>query len=225
MEIEIKKSKTYKIILQRKKMKRMILRYRDGNYYLSAPLQMPLSAIQNWLNDLDEDKIKKLKQQTKLKQGTDFVYLFGQKYALIHRPLGENKVIVKAQGVYVYGNSLTKSLDQFLKAQLYQYVDQRINAYIKAGVISFMPEIEIQKMKSRYGVCFYKERRVKFALTLVHEPQPVIDSIIIHELGHFYYPNHSHDFYSWIAKYDKTYGIHEDYLKKGGAGDDPVDKE
>lgn len=223
MIIEIKKTKSYKIEIKRKKMRRMILRFQNGQYTLSVPLNVPQASIEDWLDGLDEQELILLKSKYKLKLGQDFVYLFGQRIRIVFRPIGENKTVLRSQCLYVYGNHLNSCLDAFLKDMLYTYIEKRIIEFKKIGLISFMPEICLQKMTSRYGVCFYTKRKLKFSSFLIHEPTCVIDSVIIHELGHFYYPNHSKAFYQWVRQYDKDYDLHQEYLKNGGAGDDPID--
>ena len=70
MEIEIKNGhKTYLVEVRQKKMKSMTLRYREGKYRLSAPMQLSVSDIQKWLKSLDEAVWQRLKRNVKVKQG------------------------------------------------------------------------------------------------------------------------------------------------------------
>ncbi len=210
MEIEIKNGhKTYLVEVRQKKMKSMTLRYREGKYRLSAPMQLSVSDIQKWLKSLDEAVWQRLKRNVKVKQGRDFVYIFGQRYDICHRPLGIKQVSLKKGRLYIYATLPEQCLEQY---------------FYRQGYCQILPEFKLAKLKSCYGECFYKKKLLKFSSFLIHEPQQVIDSIIIHELAHLLYPNHSKDFYTWVYAHDDLYQISMQYLKKGGAGDDSVNE-
>ncbi len=225
MEIEIKNGhKTYLVEVRQKKMKSMTLRYREGKYRLSAPMQLSVSDIQTWLKSLDETVWQRLKRNVKVKQGRDFVYIFGQRYDICHRPLGIKKVSLKKEQLYIYATLPEHCLEDYLRETLTSYIFERLQYFYRQGYCQILPEFKLAKLKSCYGECFYKKKLLKFSSFLIHEPQQVIDSIIIHELAHLLYPNHSKDFYTWVYAHDDLYQTSMQYLKKGGAGDDSVNE-
>lgn len=224
-ELHIKIADTsYPIKIQKKKMKRMILKFRDGAFLLSAPLTLSDNEILTWVKKLRQEQVMRLIQTQKIKQSEDFVYVFGKKYALKIRYSEIEKVVIKAQQIVVYSKQPQKALEKYLQAQLLAFICERLEAYYHQDVISFMPTVTIQKMKSRYGVCFYQEKRLKFAYQLIHEPKAVIESVIVHELGHFYYHDHSQQFYDWVLYYCPAYHLSQQFLKQGGIGNDPINK-
>lgn len=217
MEIKLKKAQnTYLIQVRFKKMKRMILRYRQGKYVLSAPMYVSQTALMAWLNGLTIEQLEQLKANVKVKQGSNFVYLFGREYALEEQAGGEP--CLTSDSLHID----PRHFEFFLKKTLEDYLFFRIHTFYTQQWIDFMPVIEISSMKSRYGVCYVQRRLLRFSLSLIHEPREVIDSVIIHELGHFYYPNHSQAFYQWVKAHDPDYDIHHIYLKQGGAGRDSI---
>lgn len=225
MEIEIKKGNhRYSVEVTQKKMKRMTLRYRDGKYKLSAPMYLSQQDILKWLNSLDEATWQKLKKSSKVKRNEAFVYIFGKKYMLVYRAIGINQVVMKEDRLHIYGASKDKCLDKYLNEQLTIYITKRLKDFQKQGICTMVPPFKLAKLKSCYGECFYQKKALKFSTFLIHEPQQVIDSIIIHELAHLIYPNHSKDFYNYVYTFDPLYKQSMQYLKQGGAGDDPIDE-
>lgn len=226
MEIEIKKeNKTYQINLIPKKMRRMILRYRDGQFYLSVPSHLSLLEVRDWLEKLDEKTFDNLKSHYKLKQSDEFVFLFGKKYTLIHRPMHMHCVVIKDNEIRIYDDKKEEAIDHFLQEQLEIYIASRLDDFYQMGYLDFVPDFKIQKLRSKYGACFYQKGLIKFALMLAHETKEVIDSIMIHEIGHFYYPNHSQDFYTWVKEHDPNFDRSQLILKNGGAGDDSINEQ
>lgn len=67
---------------------------------------------------------------------------------------------------------------------------------------------------SKYGSCMPKSKRLFFSLRLVMLPDDIIDLIVVHELAHLVYPNHSKDFYNLLRKYISDYGKKDKWLKE-----------
>ncbi len=63
-----------------------------------------------------------------------------------------------------------------------------------------LPQITLRRMKSRWGACFYKENRVSYNTNLIFMPRECLAYVTCHELAHFRHPDHSADFYAWLAR-------------------------
>ena len=216
--VKINQPLSLEIIVTEKKIKSLILKYKDGKFHLSKPSFVSNAKAKLWLESLPKQQYEKLMQKSKQKQSEDFIYIFGKKYHLQITDLNIKKVVIKEDVVHVYDQQY---LDTYLKQLLYAYVTKRIQ---ELHMVSFDVHVDIQKMKSKYGCCFYTKQRIKLASSLIHEPKVIIDSVIIHELAHFYYPNHQKEFYEKINQYDANYKMHHAFLKAGGVGDDPICK-
>lgn len=224
MEIDIYKgSQCYHIEVKFKKMKRMVLRYREGKYLLSAPLYAQENNLKAWLDELQQEDFERLRACVKVKETDQFVYIFGQKYFLKHYPLGDG-LKIKDNVLRIYAHNRVKALEVYLNNTLYQYIEKRIAFYYQQGICPVLPTFELTKMKASYGKCACQLHHIRFARSLIHEPPKVIDSVIVHELAHLKYPNHSQNFYAWVRLFDPTYDLSTNYLKQGGAGDDSIDK-
>ena len=112
---------------------------------------------------------------------------------------------------FIYHREIEISVDEQI---LYDYLLKRINFYIKEMFDLTLPQIEIRKLKSRWGACFPQNNKLSFNLHLVHLDKSLIDYVIIHELCHFIQPNHSNEFYSEIEKRLPNYRIKVKELKE-----------
>ena len=70
-------------------------------------------------------------------------------------------------------------------------------------------------MKTRLGSNSRKTNKLAFSLSLVHYSKDIIDSVIVHELAHYYEFNHSFKFYNIVYKYCPNYKILRKKLIKG----------
>ena len=68
-----------------------------------------------------------------------------------------------------------------------------------------IPNLKIRKMTSRWGVCNIKNHNVTLNYNLINYDISCLDYVIVHELSHFVYPNHSKDFWLLVGKYYKNY--------------------
>ena len=54
-------------------------------------------------------------------------------------------------------------------------------------------------MKTRWGVCNVKTNRVTLNLELIKKDIKYLDYVIVHELSHLVYANHSKDFWNLVS--------------------------
>lgn len=66
-----------------------------------------------------------------------------------------------------------------------------------------LPEItlRVRHMKTRWGSCNPRKRNIRLNTDLAKKPYECLDYVIIHELLHFFEPNHGPNFYSLMDKY------------------------
>ena len=65
--------------------------------------------------------------------------------------------------------------------------------------------LRIRKMSTRWGVCNTKSHVITLNLELIKRDIKYLDYVIIHELSHLIYPNHSHDFWDLVGENCKDY--------------------
>ncbi|MCD8353965.1 MAG: M48 family metallopeptidase [Clostridiales bacterium] len=62
-----------------------------------------------------------------------------------------------------------------------------------------VPRVSIKKMKTLWGSCSVARHVVTFNFYLIKARIPYIDYVVLHELVHFLYPNHSKHFYAFLS--------------------------
>ena len=65
--------------------------------------------------------------------------------------------------------------------------------------------LKIRKMKTRWGVNNLTQKTITLNSELLKKDLDLLDYVIIHELCHFYEPNHSSNFWNLVAKYYPKY--------------------
>ena len=80
-----------------------------------------------------------------------------------------------------------------------QRVEQWYPIIEKYGIPT--PKVYIRKMATMWGSCSIKRGAVVFNLYLLKAKIACIDYVVLHELTHFLYPNHSKQFYYFLSNY------------------------
>ena len=81
-------------------------------------------------------------------------------------------------------------------SNIYNIIRRNIKKYRKE-----LPEIEIKKLKTRWGSCSPYQNKVTFNLSLIKTPIECVEYVVIHELSHFKEQNHSKKFYKIVESY------------------------
>ena len=93
--------------------------------------------------------------------------------------------------------------EKWWKNQLINLLTQRVDHWYpvikKYGVEK--PQIYVRKMKTLWGSCSVDRGAVTFNLYLLKAKVACIDYVVLHELTHFLYPNHSKQFYMFLSNY------------------------
>lgn len=201
-----------------KRMKRMILRYQNNQYRLSAPIGISLKEIERWIIQ-NETAIVALKD--KAVHHADYceggyVDFFGERYTIKVRDMDKRLCVIHGQTLVVYHTDVVKTVEAFLKEQLRECIVQQIDDFLANGFPKRPASIRISKMTSRYGSCRLPEGKLHFSFYLCHFSYEDIRAVVIHELCHLLEPSHNQRFYSLVEHYLPTYKQAEKHLKQGG---------
>ncbi|HAB67189.1 MAG TPA: hypothetical protein DCE23_07465 [Firmicutes bacterium] len=93
-----------------------------------------------------------------------------------------------------------KMLAKWEKNECIRIFQERINAILNnfTNIPNF--SLRIRKMKTRWGVNNVTKRIITLNSELLKKDVTLIDYVIIHELCHFYYANHSSNFWTEVEK-------------------------
>ena len=204
------------VALDRKKMKTCRLKvYPDQTVVLSLPNNAPDSWAISFVTDKSAWIEKKLEA---FRETIGYAATTVIKNGYSIRMLGEDLILSVAysQRVYIYQegklihvcspniDNQEKIFTQFEKwwrKESLSIINQRIDQWYpiveKYGVKK--PHICIRKMKTLWGSCSVNRSTITFNQYLTKAKIPCIDYVVLHELTHFLYPNHSKQFYNFIS--------------------------
>lgn len=168
--------------------KNVYFRFKDGQFFVSGNKLMSDRQIAKWLSKYAPRLLKKVSKETEPSYSfkEHWLYLFGEKIDLDEK-INENNI------------------DKYLKKGLLNYLVESVRIYENKMGITKPYKIGVRKMKTRFGSNSLKTHSLSFQLDLVHFSKEIIDSVVVHELAHEFYRNHSKSFYDCVYKYCPNY--------------------
>ena len=108
---------------------------------------------------------------------------------------------------------IDKSVKKILKKETEKIISDRILYWSEVTKIKYN-SFKVADAISKYGSCIPKTRNLHFSSRLAMLPIKQIDSVIVHELCHIVYSDHSDNFYKLVKKYMPDYDERNKWLKK-----------
>jgi len=193
-----------KVIVIRKSIKNMYFRIdENSNLLITANKWISDNEIKKVINEKKATILKMYNQKIKeLDSNAYFLYL-GEKYNVIYDDQIK-QVVFRNNEVFTKND---KMLDKFYLNKCLELFSKRIDE--KRILFQNVPDfsLKLRKMKSRWGVCNVKENIITLNTELLKKDISLIDYVIIHEMCHFYHPNHSKNFWALV-------GTHYPYYKE-----------
>ena len=202
MKMEINGYEVNVIVTKKRNNKRTYLRVKeDMNIYISTNYFTREKDIIKFINDNKEFIIKNLNLRKKQKEYEDKFYYLGKKYDIIY--LNTKDIIVGDNKIFV---NKEFNLDKWLKNQALIIFKEELNKIynIFPDKIPY-PSLTIRNMKTRWGVCNVKTKRITLNLGLIKKDIKYLDYVIVHELSHLIHPNHSRYFWNLVSKMEPNY--------------------
>ncbi|MGM9882322.1 MAG: M48 family metallopeptidase [Bacilli bacterium] len=199
--------KEYDIEIIKKNNKNTYLRVKDNKIVVTTNYLVSKKKIAELIND-NKAFIEKALLKSEIKNKEDDFKLFGVSYDIIY---GFDNFEIENNKIYVKDE---KNLNKCLSKYIYNIYAERIKYWYDAFEENIpIPNLKIRKMTSRWGVCNLKNHNVTLNLELSKYKIEALDYVIVHELSHFIYPNHSKDFWNLVGKYYPKYKEIRKYLK------------
>ncbi len=223
--------------LTRKAIKGVYLRIgrADAQIQVSAPHHLSLHLIHRILLEKQDwilQKQAQIKAQKNLQNRSEAIsdgstiLLFEQNHVInVHPNSQRNLTLIDNGKIQVYTRASTLSptqlqdvITQQLRATLRDYLTARLPHWCeKIGVeINF---IGIKRMKTRWGSCNIRDRRIWLNLELVHMPEACIDMVLVHELVHLHERYHNARFYTFMDRFLPDWRLWHAHLKRKGISD------
>ena len=112
--------------------------------------------------------------------------------------------------IYIFPSEIRK-----LTAKAKFIFPKKVNYYANIIGVNYN-NLTIKAQKTLWGSCSSKGN-INLNCILVLFPDEIIDYVIIHELCHRKFLNHSKDFWNEVKKYDKNFKSHKEWLKLNGS--------
>ena len=203
--------------LERKDVKNLNLRVKkDGCVFVSANMFVPCDEIDAFICNKASyilEAIDRFSEMSKYavrpKQ-----YVSGETFNIQGRGLRllvsqSAKDSISSDGIYIHlevkdindvekkQRIVKKFLDQQCKIKFQEVVDELYPLVEKYNVNK--PLLKTRTMETRWGSCQPKAGIITLNKRLLEAPRNCIEYVVMHELCHLIYPNHTKQFYSWLT--------------------------
>lgn len=129
----------------------------------------------------------------------------------------EHKKIWITVPVEAHESEIKKAVDKgiikILKKNMEMILQEKLPYWSKITNIQYHT-FKVRDAISKYGSCIPKTKALMFSSRLIMLPDNIIDAIIVHELCHITYKNHSKDFYQLVKEYIPNYDDIRKWLKR-----------
>lgn len=143
-----------------------------------------------------------------IETGESILYL-GDTYTLLRDDVSEIKI--SSTNILIPENYNKENVVTWMKNEASKLLNERVAKY--AGLMGITYEsVKMSEAKARWGSCSVKNN-LNFAWRLIMCPIAVIDYVVIHELSHVTYKNHSPAFWARVKTVLPHYKEQQDWLK------------
>lgn len=197
MKLEID-DKFYNLIIEKKRTtKNTYIRVKDDlTIYITTNSFTSNKYILNLLNENIDSIRKMLNKKAKKEEKKDLFFYLGKQYDIIY--LNNKNIILGTDKVFINKDI---DLDKWYKKQAEIIFKEEFDKMYHTFLYKIpYPSLTIRKMKTRWGVCNTKDIRITLNLELIKKDIKYLDYVIIHELSHLLYPNHSKDFWHCVGE-------------------------
>jgi len=185
-----------------------------GKIRIATPLHLDNEAIKlavisrlGWIKRQRANFFEQPRQSKREMVSGESHYLFGKRYLLdvIYRQ-GKHQIVKKHSKLELYVKPNTTRENRLLV--LNEYYRQELKKEIKALLLKWEIKIgikfnfwQIKKMKTKWGSCNIKDKRVLFNLELSKVSIEAIEYIIVHEILHLIERHHNDNFRLLMTHY------------------------
>ncbi len=196
----------------KKNAKRLIIRpdYRGG-LKITAPYGLSRDQIEKIIS-INKERLSYFVNKNK-----DSTYFLGNEYKILDNvwDLSNHRVLKKENYLIIFRSREEKVpyiLDEWLKEQARNIIVERVKHYSVLMNVK-VRSVKIKELTSIWGSCNWKNE-LSFNYLLIKTPLKEIDYVVVHELSHTKYLNHSKNFWNLVKKIIPDYKTREKWLKE-----------
>lgn len=238
-DVKILKIKDIEIPISIKSYKnsKSIKIYFKGNVLtITKPTRLSTKKLFETLKQKEEDIYNKYKKITSSEISTikqwktgEKIYYKGEELTIIRKTTTKSQIKIDMQlelkqiEITVPENieqeiikiNVDKAIKRLLKRNTEIIIANKLPYWSKITGFEYN-EVKVRDATTRYGSCMPTKKNLYFSSRLIMLRDNIIDAIIVHELCHMKYKNHSKDFYDLVARYIPNYKEIDKWLKKNG---------
>jgi hypothetical protein len=199
----------------------------NGLVKVSAPLHYKERLIKSFLKEKSawiEAQQQRIKEQfteksVRLQTGS-ILHFKGQSYLLvIQEHHGPSHIECHEGFIYCFiqhqpsQEQITTLLDRWYKSEMATLLPALIQHWESIIDVN-VAQWGIKKMKTRWGSCNTRAKRIWLNLNLIKKPVQCLEYVLVHELIHLLEASHNHRFYKFMDQFMPEWRAH-DYLLEG----------
>ena len=198
-----------------------------GRVRISAPVRMDLDAIRVFaISKLNWIKKHQLRIQSQEREAPrEYItgeshYYLGRRYLLRvieHKASPDVSLKHETIDMYVRRNSCAARrqsiLDEWYRQRMKEIVPGFIAQYEKAMKVQ-VSEFGIKKMKTRWGTCGIRAKRIWLNLELAKKPIECVEYVVVHEMMHMLERHHNERFLALMDKYLPKWRFYKEELNR-----------
>ncbi|MGB0883912.1 MAG: M48 family metallopeptidase [Flavobacteriales bacterium] len=205
----------YQVVVSEKKIRTVRLKFKSAEAYftLSVPKGMEkaeyikfLEANIDWMHIAWKKSIETKAKQLSYADG-ELHPFFGEQYPLKYiedearyAANFENNTLVLQGPKSATAEEKERIMDWFLKNRLHQELRPMFSKW-EAIIGKQASRITVRKMKTKWGSCNIRSRRITINSELAKQKKEHIEHVVVHELAHLIEANHSPAFYALLDKF------------------------
>lgn len=209
--------------LIRSQRKSLTVQIKNAQIIVRAPKTLSQSRIeqfiiekQAWIISKQDEQKEKAAEQPCLSHNSQLLYL-GKPYTVMLSPNNKSLQLTENQLLLPANKQQNQQLvENWLKQQAQNHIVQRCQHWASImEVEGLIKAIRLSKTRSQWGRCSH-DGRLQFNYLLMMAPEAVIDYVVIHELSHLHYMNHSPAFWQRVQLFCPEFQQHKHWLKQHG---------
>lgn len=212
-------NKTIYFFYKRKKIKNIVLRVnKDNEIVILLPKRASLNTAKEFIArkyDWIQKVIEKRKEYSDISESKDYkagelLYILGNPYIININQGRSNSFNIDSKYINIQIKEKYICDKRYIQEKYEEWLKKLATEVFTKETIKYQeitkdyripyPEIVIRKMKSRWGSCYTTKNKIVLNLSLIKTPIECVEYVVLHELSHFKYPNHSKNFYGFIEK-------------------------
>ena len=197
----------------------------DGKVRITAPSQMEIDTIRvfaisklQWIKDQKETLINQKRECKREFVNRESHYFFGKRFLLkLHEINAAPRVEIDHKHIHLHVRPNTnlekkrKIIDEWYRTELKKITPGLITKWEKKiGVKS--NEFGIKKMRTKWGTCNTKAKRIWLNLELAKKPKECIEYVIAHEIVHLLERSHNQRYVKFMNQFMPKWRFYRDEL-------------